>query len=140
VVNRSASISVLVAVTVLLLACPPSQHPDALVAPLMKLTHAIQAVVLYPEHGTPVPDDQLFETAVKDKPELRAAFQGLPVKIKHNERDVVVLVCSPDGKVGWLEDASWTVPVDKKWYETDPKHPPVFTLDPAMAPGRPAPR
>lgn len=101
--------------------------------PLMKLTPAAQAIVLWPENG-PVPDDQIFNEAVKDKPELQAAFQGIPVKAKSYGKNVVVLVCSPGGGAAWLEDASWTPGIDKKWYEIDESHPCVFSLVPPTEP------
>ncbi len=138
---RATQFLVLVLVAIVLSACEPAStapKPEALVAPTMKLTSAVQAVLLYPENGIPVADDQLYAAAVKDKPELQAAFQGVVVKIKHDSRNVVILVCSPDGKVAWLEDASWTVPLDKKWYEIEPSHPAAFTLDFPPARGKTA--
>jgi hypothetical protein len=102
-------------------------------APIMgKLTIAVQMVVVMPENG-PVPDDRILEEAFKERPELVHYFKGLPILIRHNASDVVVLVCSPDGKHAWIEDASWTPGVDLEWYEIDPSHPAVFSLDPAAA-------
>ena len=125
------------AVFLLLTACctVPKQNPEKLVAPLNKLTPAVQAVIVWPEGGKPIPDNKILEEALKDKPELREAFQGIPIKIKQNGKDVIILVCSPDGKNAWLEDASWTTEgVDKEWYKLDPSHPCEFSLDPSMAP------
>ena len=56
---------------------------------------------------------------------------GYPIMVRHNVKDVVILVCSPDGKYAWLEDASWTAGVvDHKWYLTNPPTPAEFTMDP----------
>jgi hypothetical protein len=100
-------------------------------APMVgKLTMAAHLVLVMPENG-PVPDDRILEEAFRERPELMGAFYGLPILIKHNKTDVVILVCSPDGQFGWIEDASWTPGVDREWYEIDPKHPAVFTMDPA---------
>jgi hypothetical protein len=108
-----------------------SAQPFGLVPATSRLTMTIQVIINMPEGGRPVPDDKLLEEAFKERPELGDFFSGLPVLIKHNGRDVVILVCSPDGKHGWVEDASWTPEVDREWYDIDPSHPAVFTLDPS---------
>ena len=109
-------------------------YPEKLIAPLNKLTPAVQAVIAWPEESEPVPENRILEEGVKDKPELQEAFKGIPIKIKQYGKNVVILVCSPDGKNAWLEDASWTDGVDKEWYKNDPSHPCDFSLDPSLAP------
>jgi len=87
--------------------------------------------VRYPDLANPVPDDQLVTVAIKDLPGLQKAFAGYPIKVRHNVKDVVILVCSPDGKYAWLEDASWTPgKVDHPWYLSTPPMPAEFTMDP----------
>lgn len=114
-------------------------HPFEL-APIMgKLTMAVQTVIVMPEGGSPVPDDRILEEAFRERPELVGAFYGLPILLKHNGRDVVLLVCSPDGKTAWIEDASWTPGVDREWYDLDPAHPALFSLDPSMGSRGPVP-
>ncbi len=113
----------------------PQFQPESLVTPLPKLTTAVQALARYPEANTPIPDDQLVKEATKNKPELQRAFAGVPIKVRHDARHVVLLVCSPDGKFAWLEDASWTMGVDRKWYLSKPPRPAEFTLDPAQRGG-----
>ena len=103
-----------------------------MVAPLPKLTAAIQALVRYPDPDAPVPDDRLVAEAIKAKPELQRAFQGHPIKVRRDAKNVVVLISSPDGKYAWLEDASWTLGVDHKWFQSTPPVPADFTMDPAQ--------
>lgn len=112
--------------------CATTPQPDNLVTPLPKLTSAVAALVRYPDPSNPVSDDRLLAEAIKDKPELQHAFQGVPIKVKHDAKNVVLLVCSPDGKYAWLEDASWTLGVDHKWYLSKPPLPAEFTMDPAQ--------
>jgi hypothetical protein len=107
-------------------------QPDELATPMKRLTPAVQAVILWPENTDPQSEDKVIEEVFKEKPELREAFQGLVIKIRHNDKDVVILVCSQDGKNAWLEDASWTIELDKEWYK-EPSHPCEFSLDPLMA-------
>ncbi len=110
-----------------------SPQPENLVTPLTKLTPAVQALIRYPDSSRPVPDARLVKEAVKNRPDLQRAFAGVPIKVRHDTKHVVLLVCSPDGKYAWLEDASWTPDrVDHKWYLSDPPHPAEFTLDPAQ--------
>ena len=106
-----------------------TQRPEELVTPLPKLTSAVQALVLYPDPDKSTPDDRLVSEAIKDSPELQSAFQGLPIQVVHDTRDVILLICSPDGSCAWLEDASWTpVKVDYKWYQSKPPKPAKFTM------------
>ena len=108
-----------------------TQRAERLVTPLPKLTTAVDAIVRYPDPANPVRDDRLVQEAIKDKPELQKAFAGYPIKVRHNVKDVVILVCSPDGKYAWLEDASWTPgKVDHPWYLSTPPMPAEFTMDP----------
>ncbi len=109
----------------------PTQRVERLVTPLPKLTAVVEALVRYPDPASPVPDALLVSEAMKDKPELQRAFRGYPIKVRHDTKNTVILVCSPDGKYALLEDASWTLGVDHKWYLTKPPMPAEFTMDPA---------
>lgn len=94
---------------------------------------AWQAVTLPEIH----PLNRRVRYGVKEKLELRAAFQDVVVKIRHDEREAIVVVCSPDGKVAWLEEASWKPFVDLRWYASGAQHScDAFTLDPSMARGK----
>lgn len=105
-------------------------RPEDLVTPLGRLTPAVQALVRYPENGA-VPDGaSALMTVFREKPELREAFAGVPVLVWHDGRNVVLAVCAPDWSGVWLEDASWTVPVDELWYTNKTPHALSFTLRP----------
>jgi hypothetical protein len=108
------------------------QRAQELETPLTKLTPAVEALVRFPDPAAPVADDQLVNEAMRDKPELQRAFKGYPIKVRHDAKNTVILVCSPDGKWAWLEDASWTLGVDHKWYLVKPRMPAEFTMDPAQ--------
>jgi hypothetical protein len=119
------------------LCAPPPESPAArLESPLVKLTAAVEAEIRDSPSGPPASDAQLLAAAMKGKPELQRAFKGVPIKVRRDARNVVLLVCSPDGQSAWLEDASWTTGVDHRWYQRQPPPPAEFTLDPAQAPLR----
>ncbi len=124
----------LVLAILLLLSCASMNEPKPyeLSQPLSRLTMTIQTIVLFPEGGEPLSDDRLIEAAWRERPELMGYFQGLPIRVRRSGTDVVVLLCSPDGRYAWMEDASWTPGVDLEWHEIDPKRPAEFSLDPGV--------
>ena len=110
--------------------CHLSNRQEQLGDLLPLLTETIQGVVCY--HEPPVPDGQLLQVATEEQPALKV-FANARVKIAHSDSKVVVLVCSPDGKYAWFEDASWTPgKVDKVWHRQRPLHPAEFSLDPYL--------
>jgi len=105
-------------------------QPQELVSPLPRLTAAICAVVRYSSAvNERMSDKDLVLAALKDNPDLEEAFAGVPILLERDQKDVVVLVCSPDGHDAWLEDASWTAAhVDREWYPSNPPKPAEFTI------------
>ena len=104
--------------------------PSALSPSVLRLTRALHAELGH------VANDELVAVTFQKKPELERDFRGYTIRTQSSGMNLVVLVCTKDGRYALLEDASWTPYVDKKWDET--KHPAVFTIDPATGP--PAPR
>jgi|WetSurMetagenome_2_1015567.scaffolds.fasta_scaffold61606_3 hypothetical protein len=94
-----------------------------------KLTTAIVAEVCDTDSGCKLSEDQLVENAMKGNPEFKRTFHDLKIKVKHNNEEVVVLICTPDGKYALIEDASWTLGVDRKWYLSKTLPPAEFTID-----------
>jgi hypothetical protein len=115
----------------LVAACPKQDRPlspQELAGPVLRLTQALHA-----EAGK-VADDKLLATTFQKKPELERDFREYTVQTVSSGTNVVVLVCTLDGKYALIEDASWTPYVDKKWYETEPQHAAQFTISPATGP------
>ena len=132
----------LLAATLLLTACPrratAPRPPQTLVSPVRDLTRALRAEIRYNTAGVPLTDDALLQSVLARKPELARAFHGTPVKLKRGTKEVVVLVCTPDGKNATLEDASWTpMVIDRNWYAAGQPHP--CTFDPTLDPNNPPP-
>ena len=101
-------------------------------AALIRLTKAVQGEIGLLGGGAGVTEEQMLAAIYKQNPELQAEFGKYFIQTKHDGDNVLVLVCSPDRKIGLLEDASWTLKVDRKWVQTDPKH--VCAWDPSLDP------
>ena len=132
----------LLAATLLLTACPrratAPRPPQTLVSPVRDLTRALRAEIRYNTAGVPLTDDALLQSVLARKPELARAFYGIPVKLNRGTTEVVVLVCTLDGKSATLEDASWTpMVIDRNWYAAGQPHP--CTFDPTLDPNNPPP-
>lgn len=106
---------------------PPELGPSVL-----RLTRALHAELGH------VSDEELVSATFQKKPGLAQDFREYVIRTKSSGTNLVVLVCTKDGKYGLIEDASWTPYVDKDWYETDSQHPAIFTIDPSgpLAPPR----
>ena len=117
------------------LSCP-RQHDEAMVAALPRLTTAVQGALLY--SATPVPDNQAVAAVLKARPDLARIFLKYPILVRRDGKDVVLLVCSPDGTRALYEDTSRTDnKVDILWCEKKPAHPAQFSLVPNQAPDMP---
>jgi hypothetical protein len=120
------------AISILLLAFTSTtgciRQPRASTAALIKFTRAAQSHTAYEPVTTT--DKELLQTVYNQKPELRREFERFTIHTKRDGKNIVILVCSANGRIGLLEDASWTLPVDRKWYKTDKKHPCAF--DPTL--------
>lgn len=85
-------------------------------ASLLKLTPAVVGQLRFSHYTQPVTDEQLLADTLSSNPILRTAFKDVQLKTRHNAKNVLVLVCSPDGQYAWLEDASWTKgSIDRKY-------------------------
>jgi hypothetical protein len=133
--HRHVVVLAVLATTVFLPTCrhrvTTPRPPQTLVSPVRDLTRALRAEIRY--RDTQLPDNQLLQSVFTSKPALARAFSGIPVTIRRGPKEVVVLVCTPNGTHATHEDASWTpMIVDRTWYETDPTYPCAFdpTLDP----------
>lgn len=140
--QRFHLVTVLLAATLLPTGClrhaTAPRPPQTLVSPVRDLTRALRAEIRYNAAGLPLTDDALLQSVLARKPELARAFHGIPVKLKRGTKEVVVLVCTLDGKNASLEDASWTtMVVDRNWYTASQPHPCAF--DPELDPNNPPP-
>ena len=107
----------------------PKHQAEDLVLPLTKLAESAQGIVSFGAPAAHASEETLLTEALKGKPELQQAFKNVKIRLRCDDNNVVVLICSADGKCAWLETAGWK-PLDvKKHYLTNPPPPAVFTID-----------
>lgn len=136
--KASCTLSIL-AVCMFVPACHHGPRPNDLASGVRNLTRAVQAEAFFSGHE--IRDDQLVAEVFTKKPELKAAFDHLKIDVRvfRQDKEVVILVHSPDAKHCWFEDGSWTFYIDRSCYQTRPLPPAQFTLNPPTSTSRPVP-
>lgn len=117
----------------LLAACattkPQYARPFDYIAPMEKLTSAVDAQLHNPYSTNLLSDGQLLAAAMRGKPELQQAFHNVTLLSTNNARNAIILMVSPtNDNVAWLEDATWTPQVDKFHFQSNPPSPAQFTI------------
>jgi hypothetical protein len=131
--KRNLVIAVVVAIGLVSPGCVKRQAVSQ--AALIRFTKAVQGEVGGTGGGAGLTEEQMLASIYKQNPELQAEFGKYFIQTKHEGDNVLVLVCSPDKKTGLLEDASWTLKVDRKWVQSDRTHPCAW--DPSLNPKTP---
>jgi hypothetical protein len=116
-----------------LAACATTQprycRPGDFIPALEQLSSALRAELQNPFVSAPRTGDQLLAAALKEKPELQAAFRRVTLLITNQQTQAIVILVSPtNANVAWFEDASWTPAVDKFHYQSNPPSPAKFTI------------
>jgi hypothetical protein len=113
----------------LLAGCQKHLRPlsaPALGPSVLRLTQALHAEL---EH---YPNGELVKAVFQAKPELERDFKSYTILTRSSGRNLVVLVCTPDGKYALYEDASWTPFLDKQYPAGS--HATTFTIEPSTGP------
>lgn len=93
---------------------------------LTKLSNAVEATVSLDAPDESVSDEEIFKISTEDDPSLLEPFAGYLLKINRDGGHAVILMCSPDGKIGLLEDAGCTARMDEHLWQN--KNSCQFTL------------
>lgn len=124
-------LSVLIIYIFLLSGCATIGHQDdeamyMKASALTKLSAAVEGTVRYEGLPANLSDDALLKLSIEDDPDLLEPFNGYLLKVNKNFRHAIVLLCSPDGTQGLLEDAGCTAKMDVHLWQQ--KMPCAFTL------------
>lgn len=106
-----------------------SENMQVLASSLTKLSAAVESTVRYKNPPPTLSDRELLELSVRLDPGLLTPFDAYRVRVLSENRHAVVLVCTPDGKTGLLEDAGCNEKFDKPLWREEPPVPCVFTLN-----------
>ncbi len=123
----------LLAVALLNVACVTfgasrEEKMDTLAGQLLRLTAAVEGTVRWGNPPPGISDDQLLELSTQEDPTLLEPFKPFIVHVKQEGNDVILLVCTEDGKEALLEDHGGTTELDKRLWQLKPPVPCQFTL------------
>lgn len=101
-------------------------------AALTKLSASVEATVRYEKPPEGIGDAELLGLATEHDPGLLAQFADYTVRPLRQDGHAIVLVCDKEGKIGLLEDAGCSSPMDKHLWNEVPPSPCGFTIDVAI--------
>jgi hypothetical protein len=109
-------------------------------AALRKVSDSVEATVRYENPPVGIGDAELLAMATKHDPGLLVPFAEYKVRVMREEGHAILLVCDKEGKIGLLEDAGCSSPMDKHLWNEDPPKPCDFTINIATVCHEPVPR
>jgi hypothetical protein len=107
---------------------------------LTKLSASVEATVRYENPPVGIGDAELLALATKHDPGLMAPFADNKVQVLRESEHAILLVCDKEGRVGLLEDAGCSAPMDNHLWNGDPPKPCKFTIDIKVVCPEPAPQ
>ncbi len=99
-----------------------------LASSLTKLAKTVESTVRYKKPPPGISDEELLKLATEHDPGLIEPFTGYILKVFHQSRHGIVLVCTKDSSQGLLEDAGCSAEMDKHLWQYQPSLPCEFTL------------
>jgi hypothetical protein len=115
IVLSCASIVLLISLSA---GCAPKQQKESemgeLSSAVTKLTKNVEGTVRWTNPPLPpdISDSELLAKSTEHDPEIMKFFQNYTVRIKHNNKDALVLICTKDQKQALFEDAGCTAKLD----------------------------
>jgi hypothetical protein len=91
---------------------PQQVKMGGLSSEVTKLSKAVESTVRYSDVSN-ISDSELLARSTEHNPELLKQFSGYSIRIAHNDRDVIILICTKDQNRALFEDAGCTSELDK---------------------------
>ncbi len=108
---------------------PRYARPKDFIAPMDKLTSAVDAELQNPFSPSHLSGDQLLAAAMGHKPELQKAFKQASLLITNQNGNALLMLLSPTNhSVAWLEYATWSRHLAKYHFLSNPITPAQFTI------------
>ncbi|MFZ5584794.1 MAG: hypothetical protein ACOZHQ_02580 [Thermodesulfobacteriota bacterium] len=102
----------------------PSTNQDKyyiLAHDVTQTTNQLAGCIRFDNPPTHLSDQELIAFCTRRNPRPAQALNRYAVKVVHDNKDAIVLVCSPDGANALIEDASCTEEIDRNhWKQPSP--------------------
>ena len=98
-------------------------------AALRKLSESVEATVRYEDPPVGIADSELLDMATKHDPTLLVPFDGYKLQVLQQNRHAIIMVCDKEGRIGLLEDAGCSSPMEKYLWNEDPQNPCKSTIN-----------
>jgi anti-sigma regulatory factor (Ser/Thr protein kinase) len=122
-------------VVILVSGCAFAQQPrDAeamfiLARQLVVLTAAVHGYVRYEQSDARLTDAEILANATKHDSSLLPEFGEYLVRVRQEDRNGSVLLCTRDGKQGLIEDVGCTAEPDRHLWQMAQRQPCEFTVN-----------
>ena len=96
---------------------------------LVVLTAAVQGYVRYEQTQADLLDREILANATKHDPSLLPEFANYLVRVRQDDRNASVLLCTRNGKQGLIEDVGCTAEPDRHLWKMPTPPPCEFTAN-----------
>lgn len=108
---------------------PRYVRPTDFIAPMDKLTSAVDAELHNPFSTNRLSGARLLTASMDQKPELQKAFQHASLLITNQNGNALLMLLSPTNhEVAWLEYATWSRQLAQFHFLSNPPSPARFTI------------
>ncbi len=102
---------------------------DTMPPKITHLTKSILGTIRYEIKNHSISDAELINISTKQDPELIKPFQKFEIKLKRNQRNVILMVGPPKGENCWFQDYSWSDDLDFNYLREGQKIPFEITAE-----------
>lgn len=109
---------------------PPARDDETmliLARQLVVLTAAVHGYVRYEQAKPGLSDREILANATKHDPALLPRFSDYVLRVRQDDRNASVLLCTRDGKRGLIEDVGCTAEPDRHLWKMPAAQPCEFT-------------
>lgn len=93
------------------------------------LTAAVHGYVRYEQTQVDLPDGEILANATRHDPSLLPEFAEYLLRVRQEDRNASVLLCTSDGTQGLIEDVGCTAEPDRRLWEMPERQPCEFTVN-----------
>lgn len=106
-----------------------SEKMSDLAQSLLRLSSAAEGVAGYGGVPSDAGGKEILDVLAKDYPDLIAPFRGYVIHAQRQGKHAVLMVCEAGDKVGLMEDAGCSAPLEKALWTASPPAPCRFSVN-----------